>query len=391
MAISEKLAYIKPSEARRIRALGQKLGAILLTIGETNFDTPEHIKEYAKEALDKGFIHYTPNAGLLELREALAEKLRKENGIDADPEKEIAVTVGAAQALLMSMAATLKHGDEVLIPTPAFLAYTPQVLIAGGKPIEVPTSEENEFKVSVEDLEKYVTPKTRAIIINSPNNPTGSALDKKDLTEIADFAVEHDLTIISDEIYEYFVFNDAKHYSIASFDGMFERVITVNGFSKTYAMTGWRLGYAVAKEEIIKKMVKFQQYCCACAVAFVQWAALQALKDPRTKEAVERMRLEYQRRSGLAYKRLNEIEGLRAVKPKGAIYIFPSIEDTGLDDKKFTEWMLKDAKVAVVPGFAYGKGGENHVRMSLGVPYEVLEEALNRMESVIKKESALKG
>ncbi|AEC52867.1 aspartate aminotransferase [Pyrococcus sp. NA2] len=385
MAISDKLDLISVSEIRRLFdiAAGMK-DVISLGIGEPDFDTPEHIKEYAKEALDKGLTHYGPNIGLPELREAIAEKLKKQNGIEADPKTEIMVLVGANQAFLMGLSAFLKEGEEVLIPTPAFVSYAPAVILAGGKPVEVPTYEEDEFRLNVDELKKYVTEKTRALIINSPCNPTGAVLTKKDLEEIADFAVEHDLIIISDEVYEHFIYDDAKHYSIASLDGMFERTITVNGFSKTFAMTGWRLGFVAAPSWIIEKMVKFQMYNATCPVTFIQYAAAKALRDERSWKAVEEMRKEYDRRRKLVWKRLNEM-GLPTVKPKGAFYIFPRIKDTGLSSKEFSELMLMEAKVAVVPGSAFGKAGEGYVRISYATAYEKLEEAMDRMEKVLKE------
>jgi len=387
LAISHRLSLIDISEVKKnLDAVPMGEGVISLRIGEPDFDTPQHIKEFAKEALDMGLTHYSESAGMLELREAIAEKLKAVNGIEADPERNIMLTLGANQAFILALGVLLKEGEEVLIPTPAFVTYAPSVSLAGGRPVEVPTSEENEFKIEVEALERHVTPKTRALIINTPNNPTGSVLGRKDLEALADFAAEHELTIISDEVYEHFVYDDVRHYSIASFNGMFDRVITVNGFSKTYAMTGWRLGYVVANEETVEEMVKFQFYVSTCPVTFIQWAAMKALKDPRSKEAVEKMRLEYERRRNLAYKRLNEI-GLKAFMPKGSFYIFPNVEQTGLNDKEFSQWMLKDAKVALTPGFIFGKGGENHERISFAAAYETLQEAFHRMEKVIKTRS----
>ncbi|BAA30477.1 pyridoxal phosphate-dependent aminotransferase [Pyrococcus horikoshii] len=385
MALSDRLELVSASEIRKLFdiAAGMK-DVISLGIGEPDFDTPQHIKEYAKEALDKGLTHYGPNIGLLELREAIAEKLKKQNGIEADPKTEIMVLLGANQAFLMGLSAFLKDGEEVLIPTPAFVSYAPAVILAGGKPVEVPTYEEDEFRLNVDELKKYVTDKTRALIINSPCNPTGAVLTKKDLEEIADFVVEHDLIVISDEVYEHFIYDDARHYSIASLDGMFERTITVNGFSKTFAMTGWRLGFVAAPSWIIERMVKFQMYNATCPVTFIQYAAAKALKDERSWKAVEEMRKEYDRRRKLVWKRLNEM-GLPTVKPKGAFYIFPRIRDTGLTSKKFSELMLKEARVAVVPGSAFGKAGEGYVRISYATAYEKLEEAMDRMERVLKE------
>ncbi|NJE84505.1 pyridoxal phosphate-dependent aminotransferase [Thermococcus sp. CX2] len=385
MALSDRLDLVNPSEIRKLFDLAQGVeGLISLGIGEPDFDTPEHIKEYAKEALDKGMTHYSPNAGIMMLREAVAWKLKEQNGIEVDPKSQVMITVGANQAFIMGLAAFLRDNEEVLIPSPMFVSYAPAVILAGGKPVEVPTYEENEFRLSVDDLEKYVTEKTRALIINSPNNPTGAVLTKKDLEEIADFAVEHDLIVFSDEVYEHFVYDGVRNHSIAALDGMFERTITINGFSKTFAMTGWRLGFVAAPEWIIEKMTRFQMYNATCPVTFVQYAAAKALRDERSWKAVEEMRREYERRRNLVWKRLNEM-GLPTVKPKGAFYIFPRIKDTGLTSKEFSELMLLEAKVAVVPGSAFGEAGEGYIRISYATAYEQLEEAMDRMEKVLKE------
>ncbi|ASJ09078.1 aromatic amino acid aminotransferase [Thermococcus siculi] len=385
MALSDKLELVNPSEIRKLFDLAQGVeGLISLGIGEPDFDTPEHIKEYAKEALDKGMTHYSPNAGIMMLREAVAEKLREQNGIEADPAREIMILVGANQAFILGLAAFLREGEEVLIPSPMFVSYAPAVILAGGRPVEVPTYEENEFRLSVDDLEKHVSERTKALIINSPNNPTGAVLTKKDVEEIADFAVEHNLIVFSDEVYEHFVYDGVRNHSIASLDGMFERTITINGFSKTFAMTGWRLGFVAAPEWIIEKMTRFQMYNATCPVTFAQYAAAKALKDERSWKAVEEMRREYDRRRNLVWKRLNEM-GLPTVKPKGAFYIFPRVKDTGLTSKEFSELMLKEARVAVVPGSAFGRAGEGYIRISYATAYEQLEEAMDRMEKVLKE------
>ena len=385
MALSDRLELVNPSEIRKLFDLAQGVeGLISLGIGEPDFDTPGHIKEYAKEALDRGMTHYSPNAGLPMLREAIARKLKEQNGIEADPMREIMVLVGANQAFIMGLATFLRDGEEVLIPSPMFVSYAPAVILAGGKPVEVPTYEENEFRLSVDDLEKHVTEKTRALIINTPNNPTGAVLTRKDVEEIAGFAVEHDLMVLSDEVYEHFVYDGAKNHSIASLNGMFERTITINGFSKTFAMTGWRLGFVAAPDWVIEKMTRFQMYNATCPVTFVQYAAAKALEDERSWKAVEEMRREYDRRRNLVWKRLNEM-GLPTVKPKGAFYIFPRIRDTGLTDHGFSELMLKEAKVAVVPGSAFGKAGEGYIRISYATAYEKLEEAMDRMEKVLRE------
>ncbi|WP_297062440.1 pyridoxal phosphate-dependent aminotransferase [Thermococcus sp.] len=385
MALSDRLELVNPSEIRKLFDLAAGMEDVIsLGIGEPDFDTPGHIKEYAKEALDKGYTHYGPNAGLPMLREAIARKLKEQNDIEADPKSEIMVLVGANQAFLMGLATFLKDGEEVLIPSPMFVSYAPAVILAGGKPVEVPTYEENEFRLSVDDLEKHVTKKTRALIINTPNNPTGAVLTRRDLEEIADFAVEHDLIVLSDEVYEHFVYDGVKNHSIASLNGMFERTITINGFSKTFAMTGWRLGFVAAPSWIIEKMTRFQMYNATCPVTFVQYAAAKALEDERSWKAVQEMRREYDRRRNLVWKRLNEM-GLPTVKPKGAFYIFPRIRETGLTDKEFSELMLREARVAVVPGSAFGKAGEGYIRISYATAYEKLEEAMDRMEKVLKE------
>lgn len=384
MALSEKLDIIPPSLIRRFFDLASSVKDVIsLGIGEPDFDTPQNIKEYAKEALDKGYTHYGPNIGLPMLREAIAEKLRRDNGIDADPESEIIITVGANMPILMGLATFLREEEEVLIPEPAFVSYAPAAILAGGKPVMVPTREEEEFKPRIEDLEKHVSEKTRAIIINTPNNPTGTVYTRKDLEEIADFAIEHDLMIISDEVYEYIVYDGFKHVSIASLNGLFERTITVNGFSKTFAMTGWRIGFAVAPSWVIEKMVKLHMYTITCPATFTQYAVAKALRDKRSWEAVENMRNEYRRRRDLVWKRLNEI-GLQVFKPRGAFYIFPSIRDIGMKSMEFSEKLLIKEKVAVVPGIAFGNSCDQYIRISYAVKYEKLEEALDRIEKFIK-------
>jgi aminotransferase len=353
---------------------------INLGIGEPDFDTPKNIKEAAKKALDEGFTHYTSNAGILELREAIANKLKKENRIEANPETEIIVTLGSMQALHLALSSILDKDDEVLIPTPAWSAYAPAISIVGGIPVEVSTKEENEFKVSVEDLKKCLSKKTKAIIINSPNNPTGSVLTKSEIEEIADFAVEYDLIVISDEIYEKLIY-EGEHFSIASLDGLKDRVITINGFSKTYAMTGWRIGYAIANENIISKMLKHQMYDATCPPSFIQKAAIEALTGPQ--DSVKIMKEEYNKRREFVYKRLNEINGISAIKPKGAFYIFPSIKSFKISSEKISEYLLKEARVMVLPGNLFGKCGEGYIRISYAVAYEKLKIALDKISEAL--------
>ena len=380
MSIAEVLEKIPVSGIRRLFELASKMPEVInLGIGEPDFDTPEHIKKAAVEALEEGYTHYTSNAGLPELREAIAKKLKKDNGIEASVE-EIIVTVGGEQALANAIFTLIKPGDEVLIPSPAFVSYRPLIQMAGGAPVEVPVREENDFCPVVEDLKKYVTGRTKAIIINTPCNPTGAVYPRKVLEEVADFAVEHDLTVISDEAYEKIVF-EGNHVSIASLNGMKDRVVSVFTFSKTYAMTGWRLGYAVARKDIIDRMVKLNMYLVACPVAFAQKAALAALEGPQ--DCVERMVSEYRRRIDLVFRRLSEMPDVSVIKPKGTFYIFPNISRYGKSEE-VAEQLLYSAKVAVVPGSAFGKYGEGYLRISCATSYEKLAEAMDRIEEWMK-------
>ena len=376
MSIAEVLEKIPVSGIRRLFELASKMPEVInLGIGEPDFDTPEHIKKAAVEALEEGYTHYTSNAGLPELREAIVRKLKKDNGIEASVE-EIIVTVGGEQALANAIFTLVKPGDEVLIPSPAFVSYRPLIQMVGGVPVEVPVREENDFCPVVEDLKNYVTGKTKAIIINTPCNPTGAVYPRKVLEEVADFAVEHDLTVISDEAYEKIVF-EGGHVSIASLNGMKDRVVSVFTFSKTYAMTGWRLGYAVARKDIIDRMVKLNMYVIACPVAFAQKAALAALEGPQ--DCVEKMVSEYRRRIDLVFRRLSEMPDVSVIKPKGTFYIFPNISRYGKSEE-VAEQLLYSAKVAVVPGSAFGKYGEGYLRISCATSYEKLAEAMDRIE-----------
>ena len=381
--LSRKTGMVEVSGIRRLFELASKMGDVInLGIGEPDFNTPENIKEAAKRALDEDFTHYTANVGIPELREAIAEKLRRENGIDVDPESEIMVTSGATQALTMAIFAILNEGEELLIPSPTFVSYSAAALFAGGVPVEVETKEEENFKVNVEELERHVSDRTKAIVISTPNNPTGSILTRRNLEEIAGFAVEHDLIVISDEVYEKIVYEE-PHFSIASLEGMKERTITVNAFSKTYAMTGWRLGYVAAPQPIIREMVKLQMYTAVCASSFSQKAAVEALKGPQ--DSVEKMRREYARRRELVYRRLSEMPKLSVLKPKGAFYIFPNIKATGMTSEEFSGYLLREARVATVPGRAFGRYGEGYIRISYAASYEKLEEAMDRIHEALTR------
>lgn len=380
MSLHDRLEEIPASGIRRLFELANRYKDVIsLGIGEPDFDTPEHIKEYAKEALDRGLTHYTPNNGLKELRDAISDKLKKENSIIADPDKEIIVTTGGNQAFLLIWASFLKEGDEVLIPSPHFVTYSATVRLAGGVPVEVPLTMENGFRLSADALQVHLTERTRALVLNSPNNPTGAVLTEKEVRAAVDFAEAHDLIVVSDEVYESLIYDGLRHVSPASVASEPGRVITVSSLSKTYAMTGWRIGYAAGPEELISRMVKFQMYLSACPTSFAQYAAARALSDPRSQIAVSQMRSEYMRRRDYIYQRLREIPELSVVKPGGAFYIFPFVGD----DLKLSEKLLLEARVATVPGSTFGMAGKGHLRLAYTVPVERIAEAMDRIESAL--------
>ncbi len=383
MKLSRALDQIDVSGIRKMFELSARMpDSINLGLGMPDFLTPPHIIEAAKKALDEGYIFYTPNKGLPELREAISKKLKRENGMDVDPDREIIVTAGGTEAMGLAIRTIVDKGDEVLIPTPGFVAYIPHVVLSGGRPVEVECKMENEFKVSIEDLKRKTTEKTKLLVINSPCNPTGSVLDRKDLEEIADFAVENDIYILSDEVYEKFIY-DGEHYSIGSFEGLKDRVITLNSFSKTYGMTGWRLAYVAASEEIINQMTKLQMYFSVCATSFVQKAGVAALEGGL--DFLQKIVREYSERRDLAYKMLSEMDMVSVVKPRGALYIFPSVKETGLSSQNFCERILTDSHVVTVPGSSFGRYGEGYVRILFSVPREKLETGLSRIAESMKK------
>jgi len=355
---------------------------ISLGPGEPDFVAPEHIREAAKQALDKGCTHYSPVSGRADLKEKITEKLEKENGISVEPE-QVVVTAGSTEAIMLALMCVIDPGDGVIIPDPGFLAYRPCVEILNGMPLILDLKEEEGFQIAKEDLERAILPeKTKAIIINTPGNPTGVVFSRKTLEEIADFAVEYDLLIISDEAYEKFVYDEAKHISIGSLNGMGSRVLTLQSFSKSYAMPGFRLGYAAGPKEVINGMKKLHIFSSVCAPTISQIAGLHALSG--NQKCVEEMRKEYDRRRKMIVKRVNEIDGFSCVKPEGAFYVFPNIKDFGLSSYEFAEKLLKEAKVAVVPGTEFGRNGEGFVRLSYATAYEKIEEAANRIERWVK-------
>lgn len=380
--VAKRVSEIPFSGIRRFFDLVQQTQDVVsLGVGEPDFPTPDPIKDEGIRAIERDETAYTSNYGLLELREKIARKLARENKLAVDPANQLLVTTGTSEALDLACRVLIEPGDEVLIPEPSYVCYKPCVWFAYGVPVPVPTREENDFRVTVEDLKKRVSKKTKVVIVASPNNPTGTVLRKKDLEEIAGFAVEHNLTVISDELYEYLIYDGGRHTSIGSLSGMRERTITINGFSKSYAMTGWRVGYAAGTSEVIEAMMKVHQYSMLCAPTISQYAALEAFDCRRH---VARMLEEYDRRRKLLVSGLNELPGVSCRMPKGAFYAFPNVKKTGLSSEEFAGKLLKDAGVAVVPGSTFGDCGEGYVRCSYSVSRDVIREALSRMGEFFK-------
>jgi len=350
---------------------------VQLTIGRPDFDTPSHIKEAAKAALDTGQVHYTSNFGTPELRSAIAAKLRNDNGLRFDPEGELLVVNGVSEAIATIFLALVGPGDDVLIPVPAYLNYMHCATLAGARAIPVPLQQGDGYHLTVADLEPYVTPQSRLLVLVSPHNPTGSVIPEHDMAELAAFAVRHDLLVVSDEIYEKLVYGGARHVSIATFPGMRERTIVVNGFSKAYSMTGWRVGYVAAIKPIIDLLVRVIQYTTICPNSFAQAGAVAALLGPQ--EPVAMMRDEFDRRRQLVAARLAELTTCSASPMEGAFYAFIDVSSITSDDSDLALRLLEHASVAVVPGSAFGEVGNGHIRVSYALGYDRLNEGLSRL------------
>jgi aminotransferase len=368
-------------EVIRREKMGEKI--IHLEIGRPDFDTPRHIKEAAKKALDEGKVHYSSNYGIPELREAIAGKLKEDNGLSYDPNREIIVTVGANEAVLITMMGLLNPGDEVLIPDPCWLHYFYCAQLAGAIPISVPLREENGFNPDIRDFLSRVTARTRMIVVNTPNNPTGAVFSRSVLEELAELAREKDLFVLSDEIYEKMVYEGSRHISIGSFPGMRERTVTINGFSKIYAMDGWRLGYVAADQEWMSALIRIHQYTTVCASTFSQWGAVEALRGSQVE--AETMVKEFDRRRNLVHDALTGISGVKVFKPKGAFYFLPNIKAFGKTPEALTEHLLDRARIAVVPGTTLGEYGKDFIRISYANSYENLEIAMERMKKAMEE------
>ena len=354
---------------------------VSLGVGEPDYAAPDKVIDACIASLKRKETSYTSNWGILELRQEIAKLFKKRYDLDYDPADEVMVTVGVSEAIGIIMTTFLNPGDEVLIPDPAYLAYPACVSIAHGKPVLVPTYPENEFKLTVEELEKKVTPKTKALLIGYPNNPTGTVMDKKSLEDIAAFAKKHDLIVISDEIYCDLTY-EGQHTCFASLPGMRERTLVMNGFSKSYAMTGMRIGYICAPREALEEIYKVHQYEILCASTTSQYGALEALRS--CDDDVKAMYDEYAARREMIYQGLIDM-GLPVFKPKGAFYIFPDISCTGMDDETFCDRLLKEERVGVVPGTCFGPQGKNHIRISYAASRENIAEALKRMGRFVEK------
>ena len=374
--VANKLKSVPPSGIRRFFDIAATMDDVIsLGIGEPDFDTPSSIVRAGIASLESGESHYTSNSGIMELRVALSEHLERLYGVQYDPETELLITVGVSEALYLAFAATVDHGDEVIVPEPCFVSYNPEVVFAGGVPVNVCTSVADDFQVLAWQVEELITGRTKILLLGYPNNPTGAVMSRERLQEMAGLAEKHDLLVISDEIYDRLVYG-VEHTCFASLPGMRERTILLGGFSKAYAMTGWRIGYAAAPAEVLGAMRKVHQYTIMSAPTTAQYAALEALQHG--EEAVQEMRARYDRRRRLIVSGLNSI-GLTCFEPRGAFYAFPSIKITGMSDDEFSERLLVEEKVACVPGSAFGTCGAGHVRCSYATAYDQIEQALERM------------
>ena len=379
---SQKVDSISASGIRRFFELIANMdGCISLGVGEPDFVTPERYIRAAFDSALAGETHYTSNYGIAELREAISNHLQRLYGVRYDPQREIVVTIGVSEALLLATHALLDPGDEVLTPDPYYVAYQPCTTLAGGVLVPVPTQAENEFRVTAAGIEERITPRTKAILLGYPANPTGAQMTREDLQEIAEVAVKHDLIVISDEIYDRLSYG-IEHTCFSSLPGMKERTVLLGGFSKAYAMTGWRVGWLCAPSDILEAMMKIHQYIIMSAPTPSQYAALEAITNG--EEDVRRFVAEFDRRRRLMVKGLREV-GLTLNEPQGAFYVFPSIRSTGMEDFEFAERLLDEEKVAVIPGSAFGDCGRGYVRMCYASPYNLLEEALERIGRFVNR------
>jgi aspartate/methionine/tyrosine aminotransferase len=364
-------------KARALEAKGQNI--VHLEIGEPDFDTPPNVIQAAKDALDKGWTHYGPSAGIPEARQAVADYVNKTRGYSMWDADHVVITPGAKPIMFYGMMALINEGDEVIYPNPGFPIYESVINFLGAKPVPLPLKEEKEFRFDVADLEARITPKTKMLIINTPQNPTGGILTREDLQQIAELAVKHEFIVLSDEIYSQVVYGDFKHTSITEFPGMQERTIILDGFSKTFAMTGWRLGYGLFPKDVAKVVAKLQTNCTSCTSSFSQIAGIEALSD-RTLPYVNEFLAEFQRRRDAIVDGLNSIPGVRCHRPHAAFYVFPNITETGMTSQEAADYLLYECGVACLSGTAFGAHGEGFIRFSYANSIDQINEALNRIK-----------
>ena len=380
--LADKVVGIKPSGIRKFFDIASEMkDAISLGVGEPDFDTPWHIRDEGIYSLEQGRTIYTSNAGLKELRQEICTYLRRKQGVVYDPLKEVLLTVGGSEAIDVGMRAMVNPGDEVLIPQPSFVSYEPCAILAGATPVIIDLKAENEFRLTAEELEAAITDKTKILVLPFPNNPTGAIMEREDLEAIAEVIIKHDIFVMSDEIYSELTYKE-KHISIVEIPGMRERTILINGFSKAYAMTGWRLGYACGPEEIIGQMIKIHQFAIMCAPTTSQYAAIEALKNG--DEDIAEMRTAYNQRRRYLMNAFREM-GLECFEPYGAFYVFPCIREFGMTSDEFATRFLEEEKVAVVPGTAFGDCGEGYLRIAYAYSLEHLKTAIGRLERFVER------
>lgn len=385
--LASRIDHMAPSGIRKINEKALEMErkgdhVLHFEVGRPDFDTPKYIKDAGIKSIEDGHVFYTSNFGMPELRQAIAEKLQRENNVDYQA-KEVLVTTGLSEAIFDLLMCILEEGDEVLVPNPVWVNYLNIIRVLGAVPVSYSLLEDNQFQPDIQQLREKVTDKTKAILLVTPNNPTGSILNRKTLEEIANVAKEHDLLVISDEVYERILFDGEKHVSIASLEGMKERTLTLNGFSKAYSMTGWRLGYIAAPADLIVAFNKIHQHATSCAASFVQEAGIVALNHEQNE--VEEMVKEYLRRRDYLVERINSINGLSCSTPKGSFYLFINAKETGKSCEELCDYLLEEAKVATVPGTVFGSEGEGYIRFSFASSYENIVEGCDRIENALKK------
>lgn len=385
--LADKVVEIKPSGIRKFFDIVSEMkDAISLGVGEPDFDTPWHIRDEGIYSLEKGRTFYTSNSGLKELKEEICHYTKRKQGVTYDPDHEVLVTVGGSEAIDIGLRAMLNPGEEVLIPQPSYVSYEPCTVLAGGVPVIIELKGENEFRLTAQELEDAITDKTKVLILPFPNNPTGAIMERKDLEEIAEVIRRHDLFVISDEIYAELTYKE-KHVSIVEIEGMQERTILINGFSKAFAMTGWRLGYACGPKEIVEQMTKIHQFAIMCAPTTSQYAAVEALRNG--DDDVQEMRMAYNQRRRYLMNAFREM-GLECFEPFGAFYVFPCIKEFGMTSEEFANRFLEEEKVAVVPGTAFGDCGEGYLRISYAYSLDNLKIAIGKLAAFVERLRAAK-